>query len=302
MNWKKAMLVVGVFALFVAATSTRITREEYIKTYYKVAQQKMKEHGIPASITLAQGILESDCGNSSLARKANNHFGIKCHDWTGPSVRYNDDRRNECFRKYKNAAESFEDHSTFLTGRGRYESLFNLKPTDYKGWAKGLKKAGYATDPKYADRLIKIIEEEELYKYDVKFEGTPEMHAPPGAVRDVFYNNAIRYVVAKEGETLASLAQEFGMRAWELPNYNDLPKATKLTEGQIVYVRPKRGKSAKEFKFHKVEAGETMQEISQKYAIKLNSLYWKNRMEKGTEPKPGDVLFLRYRKPKDFDQ
>lgn len=295
-------MFLGVFALFFAATSKRITRQEYIKTYYKVAQQKMKAHGIPASITLAQGILESDCGNSSLARKANNHFGIKCHDWKGPSVRYHDDKRNECFRKYKNAAESFEDHSTFLTGRGRYEFLFDLKSTNYKGWARGLKKAGYATDPRYADRLIKIIEEEELYKYDSKINTIPEQHAAPGDVREMFYNNNTRYVLAKEGETLASLSQEFGMRTWELPKYNDLEKATKLQVGEVVYVRPKRGRSSKEFKFHKVLPGETMHDISQKYAIKLSSLYWKNRMKKGAQPKVGQVLFLRYRKPKDFKQ
>ncbi len=300
MKGSRIGMLLGIGLIFIAATSQRITRDEYIKTYYKVAQEKMMEHGIPASITLAQGILESDCGNSSLARKANNHFGIKCHDWTGPSVRYNDDRRNECFRKYKSAAESFEDHSTFLTGRGRYEFLFDLKSTDYKGWARGLKKAGYATDPRYADRLIKIIEEEELYKYDRKISPEPEQHAAPGEVRETFYNNNTRYVVAKEGETLASLAQEFGMRAWELPQYNDLPKGSTLDEGEVVYVRPKRGKASKEFKFHKVEAGETMHAIAQKYGIKLSSLYWKNRMEKGTQPNVGQVLFLRYRMPKDY--
>lgn len=300
MKGRVGLLALAVLMLFVAATSTQVTREQYIKTYFKVAQQKMKEHGIPASITLAQGILESQSGNSDLAKKANNHFGIKCHDWKGPSVKYHDDKRNECFRKYKNAAESFEDHSAFLTGRGRYESLFSLKTTDYKGWAKGLKKAGYATDPKYADRLIKIIEEEELYKYDVKFEGTPDLNAAPGIVREMFYNNDVRYVFAKEEETLASLSQEFGMRSWELPRYNDLPKATKLHEGDMIYVRPKRSKSSKEVKFHKVQPGETLHFISQKYGIKLSSLYWKNRMEKGSNPRVGQVIFLRYRKPLDL--
>lgn len=298
MKVRSGLLTIGVLMLFVAATSTRITRTQYVKMYHKVAQEKMKEHGIPASITLAQGILESDCGNSSLAKKANNHFGIKCHDWKGPSVRYDDDKRNECFRKYKNAGESFEDHSAFLTGRGRYESLFKLKTTDYKGWAKGLKKAGYATDPRYADRLIKIIEEEGLYKYDVKFEGKPDLNAPPGILREVLYNNSARYVLAKEGETLVSLAQEFGIRPWELPHYNDMPKATKLNEGDIIYIRPKRSRSTKDIKFHKVVSGETMHAISQKYAIKLSSLYWKNRMVKGNRLKAGQVVFLRYRIPK----
>ena len=296
-------IILGV--LFLSATNgKRITRQEYIQAYHKIAQDKMKKHGIPASITLAQGILESDCGNSHLAQKANNHFGIKCHDWTGAKIHYDDDTKNECFRKYKKAEDSFEDHSEFLTGRSRYASLFDLKPTDYKGWARGLKKAGYATDPKYADRLIKIIEEEELYKYDRDSKvskggvSAKENVAKPGILRPVFYNNNVRYVLAKEGETLTSLSSEFGMRAWELPYYNDLPKGSALVAGEKVYVRPKRSKSARNVKFHKVEAGETMHSVSQLYGVKLNSLYRKNRMSKDMNPAVGEVLFLRYKKPK----
>ncbi len=291
--------VIGI--TFTSATSNkRITRQEYIRLYHKVAQDKMKKYGIPASITLAQGILESDCGNSKLAQKANNHFGIKCHDWTGPSIRIDDDKKNECFRKYKTAQQSFDDHSEFLTTRSRYASLFELKPTDYKGWAKGLKKAGYATNPQYANHLIKIIEEEELYRYDKGYKGEPvekEKVAEPGILRPVYYTNNTRYVLAKEGETLASLAMEFGMRSWELPHYNDLPKGSPLMEGEKVYVRPKRSRSSKDVLFHKTQPGETMHEISQKYGIKLKSLYRKNLMDDGDEPQPGQVIFLRDKKP-----
>jgi flagellum-specific peptidoglycan hydrolase FlgJ len=136
----------------------KITRSEYIETYKGLAMTEMRRTGIPASITLAQGILESGNGNSTLAVKANNHFGIKCHDWNGPSIKQDDDRKNECFRKYRNPEKSYKDHSDFLTGRSRYAFLFDLKPDDYKAWARGLKKAGYATSSSYASALIKIIE------------------------------------------------------------------------------------------------------------------------------------------------
>jgi len=150
----------------------KITRNEYIDSWKNVAIEEMEEHGIPASITLAQGILESGNGNSELARGANNHFGIKCHGWDGKGVYMDDDKVGECFRKYKNAQASFEDHSAFLTKRGRYSSLFDLKTTDYKGWAKGLRKAGYATNPKYATLLIDLIEINHLYQYDKKSKGS----------------------------------------------------------------------------------------------------------------------------------
>ena len=153
--------------LFAQAGSKRMTRAEYIATYKDDAIEEMQRTGIPASITLAQGILESGDGNSALARYAKNHFGIKCHsDWKGPTFTMDDDAKDECFRKYRKVIESYKDHSAFLTGRNRYAFLFELKITDYKGWAKGLKKAGYATNPKYPDLLIGIIEKNELYKFD----------------------------------------------------------------------------------------------------------------------------------------
>ncbi len=304
MNKATLLFFVILFFTLTSADSEKMTRQEYIKTYHKIAQQKMVEHGIPASITLAQGILESNCGNSTLARKANNHFGIKCHnDWNGPSVRYDDDKKNECFRKYKTVEQSYEDHTLFLKGKQRYDFLFELKITDYKGWARGLKKAGYATDPKYPEKLIKIIEEEELWRFDKGLNGEfeePQKVAKPGILRDVFYTNNVRYVLAKEGETLTSLTQEFGMRSYELPTYNDLPKGSPLIAGERVYVRPKRGRTSKDHPFHRVEGSQTMHEISQLYGIKLKSLYRKNNMEEGDEPLPGQVLFLRYKKPNEM--
>ncbi len=149
-----------------AAKHGKLTTEQYISAYKKIARKEMKQHGIPASITLAQGILESSSGNSELARKANNHFGIKCtSDWHGRSYHADDDKPNECFRRYRHAEHSFHDHSEFLK-RKRYEKLFDLDRDDYKAWAQGLKKAGYATNPKYPQLLINLIEKHELYRYD----------------------------------------------------------------------------------------------------------------------------------------
>ena len=151
----------------VGSNAQKLTRQQYIDKYKDVAIKQMHKYKIPASITLAQACLESGDGNSTLARKANNHFGIKCHDgWKGKKIKQNDDKRRECFRKYDNAMDSFTDHSHFLTSRSRYNSLFDLPITDYKAWAHGLKACGYATNRKYAKLLIDIIEEYELYKYD----------------------------------------------------------------------------------------------------------------------------------------
>src|SRR5690554_2510023 len=161
-----ALLFLITFSFSASGNTPKISLEKYIETWKDVAISQMHSHGVPASITLAQGILESGFGNSDLAVKANNHFGIKCHDWKGESFLKDDDKRNECFRKYKNAAQSFEDHSHFLTGRSRYAFLFDLDVTNYKGWAKGLKQAGYATNPSYDKRLIDLIERYDLDQYD----------------------------------------------------------------------------------------------------------------------------------------
>ena len=197
--------------------------EDYIKEYKDIAIREMKRYHIPASITLAQGLLESGAGRGTLARKSNNHFGIKCgSDWSGRTVRHDDDARNECFRAYKHAEASYEDHSKFLCKHARYASLFKLEMTDYKGWARGLKKAGYATDPRYADRLIGIIELYELHRYDTKkgakwADEFPEPHQP-------YLANDLLYIVVRKGDTFKSISKEFDISQKKLRKYNDLYK------------------------------------------------------------------------------
>ena len=287
----------------------KISREEYISMYSHIAVNNMKQYGVPASITLAQAMLESDNGNSTLAVKANNHFGIKCHkDWTGATIYHDDDRKGECFRKYKNPEQSFNDHSLFLRGGKRYVFLFDLLPTDYKAWAHGLKKAGYATNPKYAELLIKIIEENELYRFD---QGIEVALKPPKPVvtdwdnyeidlyktRPVFIRNRVKYIVAKDGDTFESLARELDLMPWQLYRYNDLTRDSAIRPGQELYIQPKRWKADRSNPVHTVEPGETMYIISQMYGVKLKALYRKNRMKPGDEPEVGQLIYLRKRKP-----
>ena len=280
----------------------RISRSEYIQLWADEAQRQMLEHGVPASITLAQGILESADGNSPLARYAHNHFGIKCHDgWNGETFIQDDDTRNECFRKYESADDSFRDHSLFLRTRSRYASLFTLSATDYKGWAHGLKKAGYSTNPKYGDLLIQIIEENELYKYDVLNEvatlkpkkQNPEFTAPSKIRHDVkVHDNNIKYILAKDQDTYFKIAKEFELGLWQIYKYNDLSKKDVLQEGDIIYLQPKRNRAKLEH--HRVTEGETMHSISQKYGVKLKKLYKLNNMIPGTgEPEPGALISLK---------
>jgi hypothetical protein len=286
----------------------RITKEEYIDRYKEIAVREMKRNGIPASITLGQGMLESDNGNSTLARKANNHFGIKCHDWKGKKVYHDDDEKGECFRKYSSAEESFEDHSDFLTSTRRYASLFQLDTKDYKAWARGLKKAGYATNDKYAEILIKIIEDNELYKLDeeggIRAISNKKHKWEEGGdslrfrvKRPVFTRNRVEYVLVRKGDNFNKIADELGMMYWELPSYNDMPKDTTLTEGMELYIQPKRWRAERGFDHHIVKEGETMHEISQKYGIKLKRLYRRNRMKLGTQPVVGEKIWLRKRRP-----
>jgi len=290
----------------------RITRKEYIDQYKDIAIKEMKRSGVLASITLAQGILESDNGNSNLAIKANNHFGIKCHNgWSGKKMYHDDDKPNECFRKYSNAEESFRDHSDFLSQNTRYAFLFEYKATDYKSWARGLKKAGYATHPKYDHLLIRIIEENELYKYDnkkfkpVKEEIESPVHILADDVDDYAINpfgnrvqtyNRIEYVIVEEGETIESIATEQDLMPWQLYKYNELPSDAELIPGKRLYLQPKRRKADVGYKFHTIEPGENMYIISQKYGIKLKHLYKLNRLEFGKEPDIGYRLNLRKKK------
>lgn len=300
----KILIVLLVAHLSISAGNVepKMTAEQYIENYKEDAIQEMKEHNIPASITLAQGMLESGNGNSELAVKANNHFGIKCHnDWKGETFIMDDDKKDECFRKYPTVLDSYNDHALFLTSRSRYAKLFDLKITDYKGWAKGLKEAGYATDPKYPERLINLIEKYELYHYDspnkktkkVKKEADkkPANENVKTQSREIFQLGIKKYILIKEGDTFYKIAKETDKDLWQLYKYNDLTENDKLVPGEKLFLQPKRNK-AKE-PFHKVKDGETMRYISQFYGIKLKKLYQKNNMKPGEEPKAGDVLNMR---------
>ncbi len=286
----------------------RLTREEYIELYSVLAMKEMVRTGVPASITLAQGMLESDNGNSSLAKRSNNHFGIKCHsDWTGKKVHHDDDARHECFRKYNTVYDSYVDHSDFLRNTPRYAFLFDLDAEDYEGWAKGLKKAGYATSNTYADMLIRIIKENDLHRFDLLAaeEGLPGKigkgrHLPPVentvSGRTILQINRANYIVVKEGDSYEGLRRELDLVKNGIFRYNEISADDVLYEGEILYLQPKRNKAARGYDYHTVKEGETMWTISQLYGIKLNKLYEKNRMAPGTEPAPGDKLYLRQKK------
>ncbi len=288
-------------------------REEYIRKYQLLAIEEMGRTGIPASIKMAQGILESGNGNSELARKSNNHFGIKCKTgWRGQKVYYDDDERGECFRKYKSVHDSYIDHSNFLMTSPRYAFLFKLSPTDYKGWAKGLKQAGYATAGHYANTLIKIIEDNKLHRLDYKqtFQPLTAQHAPfnkgisdkmsinPYNRRQVIKLNKLEAVVAHEGDTYEILAQSLGIEPWEMYKFNDRPAGYVPQPNEVIYVEAKNRKASRKNKHHTVAAGETMHYISQMYGVKLKPLYRRNRMKQGQQPSPGEVIYLRKKKPK----
>ena len=314
--------IVGFFLLFlirfvfgnpVVAQHKRMTTEAYIQKYKKVAIQKMRDYKIPASITLAQGILESGSGNSRLARKANNHFGIKCHkDWHGKRFYMDDDVKRECFRKYKKAAESYRDHSLFLTRRGRYSFLFRYNITDYKKWAYGLKKAGYATNPKYPKLLIQIIHRYHLDQYDKEaLEGKrhwnkrtkrtvppviadfPAVGNSPNGLYKVYKNNGKRLIIARKNDTYEKIADAFELHLRQLFRYNDVDKKHKIKEGEIIYLQKKRRKPKHKYKIHLVRSGETLQSISQLYGIRLSRIDKVNNLPKGIQVPVGTRLKLR---------
>ena len=289
----KLFLILIISCLTLQAQTRSKQYENYIKKYRELAVEEMKKYHIPASITLAQGLLESGAGQSTLARKSNNHFGIKCgSDWRGKTVSHDDDARGECFRAYKHPKESYEDHSKFLAGRPRYASLFKLKITDYKGWARGLKKAGYATNPRYADQLIGIIELYELHKYDEKnylkwIKKNPNPH-------QTYIANDLLYIVVRAGDSWKSISKEFDISQKKLRKYNDLYKGYALQVGDILYLEKKNKKADKEHIVHVLRAGESMYSVSQKYGIRLKNLYKMNEMD-ADDPAPevGTILRLR---------
>lgn len=289
------LITAGLLLLSSGAGAQKRNRayEDYIKKYRDIAVDEMKHYRIPASITLAQGLLESGAGRGTLARKSNNHFGIKCGgSWDGPSVRHDDDAANECFRAYRHAKESYRDHSKFLRSGARYAFLFKLPITDYRGWSKGLKKAGYATDPQYANRLINIIELYDLDKYDKKgglewMKEFPNPHQP-------YLANDLLYIVARPGDTFKQLGKEFDISRKKLRKYNELPKDYVFRGGEIIYLEKKRRRATKEYIVYVVKPGDSMYSVSQKFGIRLKRLYKMNDMSpEAPAPQVGDILRLR---------
>ena len=256
--------------------------EEYIQKYAEMAVEQMHEYGVPASITLAQGLLESAAGRSTLAREGNNHFGIKLHkEWNGASMLRNDDLPNEGFRVYNSAAESFRDHSIFLR-RNRYASLFDLDPTDYVGWANGLKRCGYATDPNYAARLISIIELYSLQNFDVagfnRFnkseaaETAEFIHKMLKRTHVVRRNRGLHYVIAQPGDTYLKIARELNVNPAKLLSYNDVDKDGEIKAWEEVYLQEKLDEAPKDIRRVTIGEGEDMHSIAQRFGMKLSTL------------------------------
>lgn len=287
-----------------AQVSLNMTYQAYIGQYKDLAIEQMERYRIPASITLAQGLFESAAGQSRLATLANNHFGIKCHGWKGRSINADDDAIGECFRAYDSAKQSFEDHSRFLRNNTRYAQLFKLNTTDYRGWARGLKACGYATNPRYADNLIAIIEKYGLSQYDHasgydhymadKYDARDHTYAPNG-FHPITKCNKNYYIVAREGDTFKSLSKETGVSRSKLARYNERNKKDVLHEGDIIYLEKKQTKAARALKGkpHVVRAGDSMYSIAQTYGIRLKSLYKMNKMRPEDSISVGQKLRVR---------
>ncbi|MFI3248203.1 MAG: glucosaminidase domain-containing protein [Rikenellaceae bacterium] len=309
-----------------ANSNQRISREEYIARYKHIAIEHQRYYGIPASITMAQGILESDSGNSYLAKGSNNHFGIKCKsNWTGRTFTHTDDAPDECFRAYDSVEASYEDHAEFLDSSPRYDSLFRFDPTDYRSWARGLKGAGYATAPDYTARLVKLIEDNNLYMLDIEAEGgvVPESTqivvdvkpAPHNEVTKVVGNavdpnnfhvsidtyngyniyrtNHTCYTTAKRGDTTKSIAQSFDLSEKKIRKYNDLKDGEKIKGGDIIFIERKQSRWLGNVAKHHLLKGETLHSISQRYAIRESSLRRMNRVKGGAEPNVGTDIKIK---------
>lgn len=322
------LAILALYSLNLQAQNSDLTVEEYIATYKDIAIQEMERSGIPASITLAQGIHESAYGNSTLAKKANNHFGIKCaSDWDGKTYyKWDDDANKSCFRVYENAMSSYIDHTELLLKRTRYAFLFKYDRKDYKSWAKGLRKAGYATDPNYPNKLIHTIEKNNLAQYDkatgtlvfdpkldpaIKdiplFEGEGDYRTKERSFLFKKYRagfskqNGASYAVSKKGESALAAAKRFGIPYKRFLRFNDLDDGDQLIDYQYIYIQPKKSKYRGNESFHKVKNDETMYEIAQYYGIKLSSLLQRNLLEEGAEPLNGEMILLKdkaARKPK----
>ncbi|MGZ8516239.1 MAG: glucosaminidase domain-containing protein [Chitinophagaceae bacterium] len=302
--------------------------QNYINTYTEIAIAEMHRTGVPASVKLAQGIHETTAGTSDLVRRSNNHFGIKCKsNWTGESVKHTDDAPNECFRKYEDPLQSYRDHSDFLKGSSRYASLFNLDPLDYPGWAYGLKKAGYATNPKYPQIIIKLIETYNLQDYTlialgkmpvkenlvaavnveeldtglpVNFEAkAPVTESRSEKLQDYpageFKINNTRVTYVRAGTSLLAIAQQYSIPLARLVEFNELEQAETLSKDELIYLQRKRKTGSNEF--HMVKQGETIWAIAQEEGIRLESLLEYNHLQNYMQPAPGEQLYLRTKAP-----
>ena len=300
-------------ALLGLAAGDDTPQERYVKKYADMAVQEMIRSGVPASITLAQGMLESGNGQSRLATQGNNHFGIKCHKgWEGKTMYHDDDAKGECFRVYKSVADSYKDHSDFLRYRDRYKFLFDLERTDYKGWAYGLKKAGYATDPGYPAKLIKYIEDYHLDRFDVLEKAEEvEVPLPPHQIeapvvamadeefhfpltRELYSINGVPFVYALEGETYKSIAKYYHLFHKEILRFNDLKKDQELLPGTVVYLSYKKNHSPAGLdKYIVAEDGEDFHAICQRFALKEKAVLKLNGLKKAPELREGDEIKLR---------
>ena len=303
----KKLLFLLIICLLSITSSTAQMRwnqryQQYIDQYKDIAIEQMLRWKIPASITLAQGLFESGAGLSRLAVQGNNHFGIKCNGWEGRKIYEDDDASNECFRAYDSAFQSYEDHSRFLATGRRYAFLFGLKVTDYKGWAKGLKNAGYATNPQYANKLIEIIQLYKLYQYDnarnydkFMIEHTKDHSVNGMALHPIKIYNKNYYIIARKGDTFKGIGEEIGISYGKIAKYNERGKRDQLVEGEIIWLKKKQKKAPKDYKgrLHYVRNGESMYTIAQKYGIRLKNLYKMNHLSPDYEIRVGDGLKLR---------
>lgn len=331
---KMGILLLLSISITLHATAQRTSPEQYIENYKDLAISEMVRTGVPASITLAQGIHESESGNSNLVKKSNNHFGIKCKStWTGDKVFHDDDARGECFRKYEKSEDSYRDHSDFLKNNQRYSSLFTLEPTDYNGWAYGLKKAGYATNNQYAPLLVSLVERYNLGQYDlialnrvpqqqpgvilVKNEenknnetviniGTVQQEGVKDEVKSeavtayptdkVFYINETKVIYAKEGTSLLALALKHELNLSRLIDFNDLDDKTDILDtDQLVFLQRKRKQGVTEM--HIVKQGESLYDIAQSEGIRLDALLELNHLDEDAVPEPGEKIYLKAKSP-----
>ncbi len=303
---------------FASIQAQVLTPEQYIEKYNGLAIREMKRMGVPAAITLAQGLLETENGNSDLVKKSNNHFGIKCKSsWTSEGVAHDDDAPGECFRSYKDAEASYRDHSNYLRGNDRYALLFTLDPTDYKNWAKGLRKAGYATNPKYPDILIKNIEQYNLQQYSLaaageslkvepgKYQDDKELPASKNGEEsnptvtietnpraDVAINsiNGHKYILAKKGTSLLAIATQNDIDLSKLLSYNDLDTDGILPSDQIIFLQKKSKTGAKDYCI--VQPQQSLYDVAQKNGIQLKYLLAYNQLGDKAVVTGGTKLYL----------